>query len=480
MDLHIIWVDQDLIQVQIDELLHLRKGSAVKHPLRLTEGFPDGVLTQFLFPAVTAFHLNLKIQLFFLLLQLVKLVHQSSAACVGNHINNVGDFLFHGFQVLPKGANLLPFFPAFLLVQLLVCLDNPRYPGFVKNDFFNLSQHQFLQRLLVDVLIAAGVGTMVLSVIAEVGSDDGSILFTTSLHSVTTVSVPAQTAEHHAGQQVCPFSGTPSMAFSAGQNALNPGKSFIVHNLGHTTGNADLILYGLVPVIVSPSQFVLAGRPAEHIDAIVLFIAQHFVQCFLGEGIAQSGTVAQGVQFVQDHTIPTAVGHIPEDHPDSLRLILVDDVSAGLRIYPETVRYPAADVTTIHSRFSHSFHNLTGKILGVILAHTLQYGFQDDTLRTVIHLLQHRKQLHPVLLQLPFVVGTVVPVPTEAVQLVDNGKVKVSFLGCCNHLQKFRPIIGGCRFGPVTIFVHNHDRIPGAKLVHCPKLGFNGFLSLVI
>ncbi|MEE0381495.1 MAG: hypothetical protein UDN35_03845 [Oscillospiraceae bacterium] len=324
------------------------------------------------------------------------------------------------------------------------------------------------------------MGTVIFPVIAEVGADHASILFTPGLHGIATVSVTTETAEYHAGQQILPFPVPPSMPLSAGENCLNTGKGFVIHDLGHPTGDADLILNGLVQVIVPPPQLVLACRSAEHINAVVLFIPQHLVQGFLGKGIAQPGAVAHGIQLVQNHIVAAAIGYIPEDHPDGFRLIVIDDIPVGLRVYPKTIGHPAANVTTVHSRFSHSFHHLTGKIFGVIFAHALQHGFQNDAFRAVVHLLQNGQKLHSVLLQLPFVVGAVITVPAESVQLMDDGKIEVPFSGCRNHFQKFRTVIRGRGFCPITEFVDDYNGVPAAILMHGTELGFDRFFSLVV
>ena len=133
----------------------------------------------------------------------------------------------------------------------------------------------------MDIGVAAGMGTVVFPVIAEVGADHASILFTPGLHRIAAISVTAEAAKYHAGQQILPFPVPPSMPLSAGENCLNAGKGFVIHDLGHPAGNADLILNGLVQVIVPPPQLVLTCRPAEHIDTIVLFIPKHLIQGFL-------------------------------------------------------------------------------------------------------------------------------------------------------------------------------------------------------
>ena len=289
-----------------------------------------------------------------------------------------------------------------------------------------------------------------------------------------------QTTKHQTSQQIVSFAFLPSVALSAGENCLHTGKGFVIHNFGHPAGNADLILNGLVQVIVSPPQLVFTCRPAEHIDTIVLFIPKHLVKGFLGEGIAKPGAVAHGIQLVQNHIVAAAIGNIPEDHSDRFRFIVIDDISVGLGVNPESVRNPAANVTTVHSRFSHSFHHLASQILGVIFTHALQHGFQNDAFRAVVHLLQNGQQLHAVLFQLPFVVGAVITVPTESVQLMDNGKVKVPFSGCRNHLEELRTVIRSRGFCPVTVFVDDYDGIPAAILVHGTELGFNGFFPLVV
>jgi len=319
---------------------------------------------------------------------------------------------------------------------------------------------------------------MIIAIVAGISPDNLSVL--ASLHGVAAISVATQTTKHQTSQQIVSFAFLPSVALSAGENCLNAGKGFVIHDLRHPAGNTDLILNGLVQVIVPPPQLVFTCSPAEHIDAVILFIPQHLIQGFLREGIAQPGAISHGIQLIQNHIISAAVSHIPEDHPDGFRFIVIDDISVGLGVYPETIRNPATNVTTIHSRFSHSFHDLTGQILGVVFAHALQHGFQDDALRAVVHLLQNRQKLHTVLFQLPFVVGAVITVPAESVQLMDDGKVEVPLSGCRNHLQKLRAVIRSRGFCPVTVFVNDDDGIPAAILVHGTELGFNGFFPLVV
>ena len=319
---------------------------------------------------------------------------------------------------------------------------------------------------------------MIIAIVAGISPDNLSVL--ASLHGVAAISVATQTTKRQTSQQIVSFAFLPSVALSAGENCLNAGKGFVIHDLRHPAGNTDLILNGLVQVIVPPPQLVFTCSPAEHIDAVILFIPQHLIQGFLREGIAQPGAVAHGIQLVQNYIVAAAIGYIPEDHPDGFRLIVIDDISVGLRVYPKTIGHPAANVTTVHSRFSHSFHNLAGQILGVVFAHALQHGFQNDAFRAVVHLFQNGQELHTVLLQLPFVIGAVITIPTESVQLVDDGKVEVPFSGCRNHFQKFRTVIRSRGFGPVTVFMDDDDGIPAAILVHGPELGFNGFFSLVV
>ena len=124
-----------------------------------------------------------------------------------------------------------------------------------------------------------------------------------------------------------PVAFLPSVALSTGENHLNTCKGFVIHDLGHPTGDADLILNGLVHVIVSPPQLVLTCRSAEHINAVVLFIPQHLVQGFFGKCIAKPGAISHGIQLIQNHIVAAAIGYIPEDHPDGFRFIVIDDIS---------------------------------------------------------------------------------------------------------------------------------------------------------
>lgn len=216
MDFYIIGVDKNLVQIQVDNLLHLWQGAAVEHFLCLPERCADCILVQIILFRPTFLFLNLNIQQFFFSLQLGKLVYQRSTARIGNDIDNVGNLLFHCFQVLAEGANLIFILPILLLAQLPVRLHDSRNPGFIKDDFFDLSKYQFLQRFLMDIGVAASMGTMILSVIAEIGADHAPILFTPGLHRIAAIPVTAEAAEYHAGQQVLPFSVPPPMPLSAG------------------------------------------------------------------------------------------------------------------------------------------------------------------------------------------------------------------------------------------------------------------------
>ena len=49
----------------------------------------------------------------------------------------------------------------------------------------------------MDIGVAAGMGTVIFPVIAEVGANHTPILFTPGLHGIATVSVTTETAEYH-------------------------------------------------------------------------------------------------------------------------------------------------------------------------------------------------------------------------------------------------------------------------------------------
>ncbi|MDY4490595.1 MAG: hypothetical protein SPE19_08745 [Candidatus Faecousia sp.] len=93
MDFHIIGIDEYLIQVQVDDLLHLGQGAAVEHFLCLPERCADCLLIQIFFLCSPFFFLNLNIQQLFFALQLGKLSYQRCAARIGNDIDNVGNLL---------------------------------------------------------------------------------------------------------------------------------------------------------------------------------------------------------------------------------------------------------------------------------------------------------------------------------------------------------------------------------------------------
>lgn len=106
MNFHIIREYNDSVQIQIDDLLHLWQGATVEHFLCLPERCADCLLVQIIFLCPPFPFLNLDIQQLFLPLQLRELGYQCRAARIGNDIDNVGNLLFHCFQVLAEGANL--------------------------------------------------------------------------------------------------------------------------------------------------------------------------------------------------------------------------------------------------------------------------------------------------------------------------------------------------------------------------------------
>ncbi|MGN1026790.1 MAG: hypothetical protein ACI4P4_10330 [Faecousia sp.] len=147
----------------------------MEHFLRLTKCCTDCFLVRFIFLCTPFLILNLNTQQLFFALQLSKLAYQRRAARIGNDIDNVADFLLHGFKILAKGTNLIFILPFLLLTQFPICLHDSRNPGFIKDDFFNLPQHQFLQRFLMDIGVAAGMGTVIFPIITKIGADHAPI-----------------------------------------------------------------------------------------------------------------------------------------------------------------------------------------------------------------------------------------------------------------------------------------------------------------
>jgi hypothetical protein len=128
----------------------------------------------------------------------------------------------------------------------------------------------------------------------------------------------------------------------------------------------------------------------------------------------------------------------------------------------------------------HAANDLFGQIGRVVFGVTLQYGFQNDALRTVGNHLSGGHDLHSVFLQQGFVPRTVVSVAGKAIQLPDDDHVEQLFAAVFNHVLKFRAIVGLGRKGAVDVVPQNCDAVLFCECRAFPELAFNRFLPLVV
>ena len=95
--------------------------------------------------------------------------------------------------------------------------------------------------------------------------------------------------------------------------------------------------------------------------------------------------------------------------------------------------------------------NLLRKLGGIVLCIPLQHGFQDDPFRAFRDILFRGQHLHAVLFQNVLVVGTIIPIPGETVQLPHQHNIKQMLFAVPDHPLKLRSIRCAGRHGPVNV-----------------------------
>lgn len=105
-----------------------------------------------------------------------------------------------------------------------------------------------------------------------------------------------------------------------------------------------------------------------------------------------------------------------------------------------TNRRIAAVVFTFHSVVMLPPLYFLGKLSGIILCIAFQHGFQYDAFRTVRNIFLCGNDLNSVAFQYMLIVGTIISVSREAVQLPHDHDIKQPFFAVRDHLLECRPV----------------------------------------
>ena len=129
-----------------------------------------------------------------------------------------------------------------------------------------------------------------------------------------------------------------------------------------------------------------------------------------------------------------------EDLPDDGSASWLDRVLAVWAL-PQTEREAAVVYLAGQSVVVHASEYVLGEVRAVILSGTLEHRLQQDPLRAVRDRLHDARHLDAMLSEPDFIHGRVVPVPGEAVDLVDEHLLPASLLGVFDHPQELRPLV---------------------------------------
>ena len=218
------------------------------------------------------------------------------------------------------------------------------------------------------------------------------------------------------------------------------------------------------------------GSP--NIDAGVSLVGEDPHQALRGEVLPMGCAEAPVVQLPADPGSGEAGAVQIEYIPDDGGLLRLDGVpairAAGVSQDPGTViktavrviRHPAGDV----------FRQLAGVPLRGSLQHTLQ-EHAGGSFRDRLHRVEHANAIAA---QLPFVDGTVLPVPAEAVHLPGDDGIIRSFFRCGDHALKSRT--GGnileTAAGMIRVFVDDGIPFPGGKSPDVRQLLLDRYVTL--
>ena len=341
-----------------------------------------------------------------------------------------------------------------LVLQFHHLGDDGFHSGIVPDKLHGLVDHQIFQPLFADGLFLAalvlfGSGTFIVAV-----DFTRPACAAFAKHQRPTVA-----AEQLGGEQVVILCLSTGRGFLVFQHLfLYIVEKLCRHNGGNRIGNQNITIFQL-PDVAAIVQHMLNGveghQPATLVlDALFVQPIPNFPHGLAIvvplEGFCHKGS-SQRVDFKA--------------------VVCVDDVAKG---------NGTASELSLQCVFSHATNNLFRQISGIVLGITFQHRFQNDAFRPLGDDLGGRHELDTILLQLGLVPGTVIAVPSKAVEFPDQHDVKQLFVAVFYHLLELRAIVRFGRDGTVDIVLDDGDAILFGISRTFPDLTFDGFFALVI
>ena len=244
----------------------------------------------------------------------------------------------------------------------------------------------------------------------------------------------------------------------AGENVLNPLKQFIFDDTGHTAWR----LLSFIEIIANVS-----------------LVVQHPMKAVFVEGAAQRCCQLSSVQVLDNICNGLAAGVPFKYLPDNFGFILVHIVPA-FRIHLIAQTWIAAIGQTLLGVDFHAAANLLGELRGIILCHTLQHTFHQNTAGVVADVFPGGDDPDAVLFQLGLVDGTVVAVAGKTVKLVDKDALKGVLVAVGNHPLKLSPAVSRTTLRPVNILANDNVIMASGVLIAGLELSLNGLLRLAV
>ena len=244
----------------------------------------------------------------------------------------------------------------------------------------------------------------------------------------------------------------------AGENVLDPLEQFIINDTGHTARR----LLSLIEIIAN-----------------VPLIVQHPVKAVFVEGSAQRCGQLSPIQVLDNIGNGLAAG-IPFIYlPDNFGFLLVHIVPA-FRIHLIAQTGIAAIGQTLLGVDFHASANLLGELCRVILSHTLQHAFHQDTAGIIADILPCGDYPHAILFQLCLVDGAVVSVAGKTVKLIYKNALKGVLVTVGNHPLKLNPAVSCSALGTVNVLPNNEVAVVSGILIASLELPLDGLLRLAM
>ena len=275
----------------------------------------------------------------------------------------------------------------------------------------------------------------------------------------------AVTAKQLAGEKIQTAFPSPPLGRAAGGILpgillqITDGLDFIKECLGNDgrnpAGNDD------IPVVI---------------QAGITFIAEDPVEAGFVPLLALLRGDAAGIQIPDDVSQSFVLPNAVEDLPDDFCLRLFDSIAAIL----------SADIAQGKGTIDHAFTGvvihaalyLSAQLLGVVFGQTFQKGFHEDTGGIIGDILHGGENLDACVLQLPFVHGTVVPVPGEAVKGIDNNIFPVADFCILDHPLEAGALVAGTGEGAVFVHMDNTQSVAVSEFFTGPDLLLDGNIPL--